>query len=264
MAIPALRYIEYLVLGVLMEGPVPGRSLRTILREEFDYKDADKKPFFHLIGSMSKSGLIVINKEVTTTTKRTRQESCYAVSDLGKAQWKYTYSFFSTFCDRWKEFADQVPTVELPLERVYPKDQVRRTARLPNAHEITLILKEAQPEFAVLFDLSMTLAQCMIVLSRLDVTDVDKHASTLRMRHGPAGDEQIQIIEIPRRCREGIAMAIAGRSQGPLFLNAMGTAWTAENVRMCWRRLKEKLKLDSGVVLPSTRFLKSPVSSPGA
>lgn len=260
MPIPTLKYLEYVVLGILMEGAVPGRSLRTILREEFGYKDADTKAFFHLIGTLDRAALIVIGKEVTTTARRTRQESCYEISDRGRSQWKYAYGFFQTLGNRWKEHADQVATVELPLERVYPSDQTRRTARLPNVQEVPMILAEAQPEFARLFNVSMITANCIIALSRVDVSEVDKRASTLRLQSRQSGDGNSCTIDIPQSCRRDIALAIAGRSRGPLFVSAMGAAWTAENIRMCWRRLKEKLNLDDGVVLPSYRFLKPPSS----
>jgi len=253
MRFPKLGFVEFVILGALLEGEVPGETLRRILREEFDWLGVENK-FFLVIGRMKRFKLITIHKQVASTERYTRQESCYSISDTGRAQWKYSYAFFRTLCDRWSPQAESLPAIEVPPDHVESVPKERREARLPNSEEIALILREAPAEFGAIFKLAVGTGKCIVALSAIEITDLDRTTWTLQIS-GRGKENENSTIVVPENCRKLVAAAISRRRSGPVFVTGSGLAWREENLRMCWRRLKTKLNLPKGTVMPSARFL---------
>lgn len=253
MQFPRPGFLEIVILGTLLDSDVPGETLRRRLRKEFGWSGNDQQ-FFMVIGRLKKSEWITIQKQVASSERQTRQESSYSITDAGRAQWKYSYAFCRTICDRWQEEADLLPEAAAPPEPIEPVAKKRLAARLPTLEETVLILREAPPEFGVIFKLAVATGKCIVSLSTIQITNVDQSTWTVRIP-GRGNESEPSTIKVPELCRQEVSRAISRRRSGPVFVTGSGLAWKEENLRMCWRRIKTKLNLPQETVMPSARFL---------
>jgi len=254
MQFPKPRFVEIVILGALLDGEVPGESLRQILREEFGWADVDQR-FFMIIGRMKKYQWITIHKQVASTQRLTRQESSYAITDAGRAQWTYSLAFCRKLCDRWQDRVNVQTPVEMPTDPIKTVSKKRRDTRLPTLEETALILSEAPEEFSQIFKLAVATGKCILALSAIQIAEVDRTAWIIDIPGADRGTER-STFAVPEFCRRDITTAISRRRTGAVFLTGSGLRWTEANLRMNWRRIKTKLRLPQETVMPSARFLE--------
>jgi hypothetical protein len=251
-----LNFLEFAILGTLLDGSIPGETLRKCLRQDLGWLGTDRQ-FFLAIGPMERQTFVTIQKELTSSKTTVRHESSYAITELGKAHWKHSFSVLRTLCDRWKKNAVSLPDVAVSMNRIKEDGKARRLIRIPDAKETAVILAKASSDFVPLFHLAIEAQECIFALSAIDITEVDFDARLIRLisNENTALDSKIKTIEIPDICCESMMQLVSGRSSGRLFTTAFGLPWMSENLRMYWKRLKEKLKIPKEVLLPSARYI---------
>lgn len=262
MHFPKLKFVEFTILGCLLEGELSSEALKAILMKDFQWVGLDRD-FFLIISRLKQLKLILTRKHLVSSHTHTRQQSSYELSELGVRHWKYSFDFFQGLIERWKPQAHLLPRSQTCPDLSRIRREKRLPARLPNPTELESILQGASPEFAAILKLSIECSECIFRLSAVEICDINRDDWTFRM----ANDSQVEsgsidkMFAIPDNCRRLIESAIAGRKSGLVFMTPSSRPWQEENLRMCWRRLKEKLNLSRDLVMPSSRSLACLASS---
>lgn len=153
-------------------------------------------------------------------------------------------------------FALREEHIEKPLFKKLEKPRVGRRERIPTPDEVELILANARADFRLLYE---SLMQCGARPGELCKILIEEHIDWDEREIVIAQHKTARKTGKPRRIAIGekfeplLRQAIGDRTAGPVFLTIRGQAWRPAHASAEFRRLRNKLGLDSKLVLYSTR-----------
>lgn len=131
------------------------------------------------------------------------------------------------------------------------KPRVGQRTRIMTATEVAQLLERASPQFLRIYS---ALRQCGArpgELCGLTIADWNREAQVIVI----AQHKTARKTGKPRRIPVGAKLqailleSIGERTEGPLFVNPSGKAWTPENLTQTFARLRKAAKLPAGLVL---------------
>jgi hypothetical protein len=219
-----LTVVEFTILGLVMEQPLPAESLRDHLVDRLGWTRLERG-LFVTISRMKKRGLLHVSKDLAIDTHRTRQQSRYFSTARGRALWNQMHALLSVLCMQWTSLADQTQPIDFPAIENTNDDVLRRSVRLPEERELATILRESTPEFALLFRVAMMTGECIVSLSQLTIDNVKVDEGQLRF----ATQDGPRTVVVSCNALKAISEAAAGRTDGAVFLTSSGLPWKEEN-----------------------------------
>jgi DNA-binding PadR family transcriptional regulator len=93
MRVPEITHLQFLVLGLLMEGELPGRKLREDLARHCVKKSGPA--FYQLMARLEDAGLVAGRYEQKVIDGQIFKERCYKPSGAGVKAWNRTRDFYA-------------------------------------------------------------------------------------------------------------------------------------------------------------------------
>lgn len=147
--------------------------------------------------------------------------------------------------DRGHVVATLIPKVDLPAGR--------RRERLPTDEETERILREAKPDFAVIY---RALRQCGArpgELAAATMDDILGGEIVLKKHKTSRKSGRARRIWIGEKLQALIDQATSGRTTGPIFVDQRGRSWTVQRLSRRFRTIRNRLELSRELVLYTTR-----------
>jgi len=139
-----------------------------------------------------------------------------------------------------------------PITAKLKKPGGRKRELLPTPEETARLLVHSRPDFSILYRALRLTGARPGELCKALITDIDRRAGEIVLHdHKTAGK-----TGAPRRIAIGhptlqelLQTAIADRTEGPIFLDRQGRAWTTARLSASYRRARIKAGLQRGLVL---------------
>jgi integrase len=157
--------------------------------------------------------------------------------------------------ERLQQYAIDIGLIEKPLFKKLPKPRIGRRDRLPTDEETAALLKNAKPEFRLIYPALRQSGARPGELCRATIADYDATEGAIVLAdHKTAGKSgRPRVIPVGKKLRELLQQAIAGRTEGPIFRSRTGKPWTVANLSATYRALRNKAGLAKDLCLYLTR-----------
>lgn len=159
----------------------------------------------------------------------------------------------------WEQFqtwAVETGRIERPLfDKPLPKPAGRQRSRLPSADEIQRLLAAGDEDFRSIYRALLLTGARPGELCRAQVSDFRPADGVIELADHKTATKtkRPRLIPIGKACRRVVEAAMAGRSDGPIFLRGCGLPWQPAALSQVFRRLRVKLGITQDLVLYSTR-----------
>lgn len=156
--------------------------------------------------------------------------------------------------EQFQKWAIRVGHLKAPITNgTIPKPPGRMRERVPTGEEQYALLSHATQEFKRIFQALRVSGARPAELTAANIADydighglivLDEHKSSRRQRRS-------RRIGVGHKLREVMQETIAGRTEGPLFLDEKGLRWRPQQLSARFRRYRDKAGLSKDIVLYS-------------
>lgn len=135
------------------------------------------------------------------------------------------------------------------------KPSGRKRERIPTEEETETILQNSPPEFALIY---RALRQCGArpgELCQLQISDLDWDNKRIELQNHKTARKtgKPRIIVIGDKLGEIFKESIGDRTEGPVFVNAKGDAWTSQKLGSVFSRIRKNNNLPKDLCVYLTR-----------
>lgn len=155
-----------------------------------------------------------------------------------------------------QNFAIREGLIKKPVLVKILKPRVGRRERVPTPEEIELILQHAREDFSLLYRALMQTGARPGELCKVLIEEhIDWEAGEIVLKKHKTARKtgKPRRIAIGEKFAPLLKQSIGERTSGPAFLTARGKAWQPAHASACFRKIRNKLKLDRTLVLYCTR-----------
>lgn len=156
---------------------------------------------------------------------------------------------------QWAKFATERGHMNQPPMEKIKKPTGRKRERTVRPDEAAKILRRARRPFAHVYRALLRTGARPNEIARARIEDFDAVRSLIVLKEHKTARKtgESRKIGVGRKLRRLVDRCIAGRTEGPIFLNDRGQPWNANAMSHAFRRLREQLDLPDDIVLYCTR-----------